>query len=128
MNNNSNFTNKTQSITENGYISLIFICLYGVELILGTSLNVLTIVVCMRKSLRKTSSFVIATFVAIANLLVLIMVVMPNFIEPLTGLNWESVNLVWCKSSAFFFILSYNWSGWLLVIFFEKDTYFSFSF
>lgn len=110
--NNSNYTNNSRT-NSNDYSTYNYI--YGVEFIIGTILNSFTIIVCMRKTLRKIPSFVIVTWIAIANLVILITTSMPNFVQQLTSSNWNNNNLPWCKVSFFFQIFSYSWSAWLLV-------------
>lgn len=112
---NISLTNYSEIVETIDYMASVFNIFYGAEFIVGTILNALTIIVCMRNSLRKIPSFVIVTSIAIANLLILNLAIMPSFIEPLTGINWGWSNLVWCKFELFFNVFTYNLSGWLLV-------------
>lgn len=113
---NSNFTYNSAQPQANDNQTTIINYLYGVEFIIGTILNTLTlIVVCARKSLRNASSFVFVGFIAAANLIIMFTNAMPKFVQELASSDWNSSNLPWCKVSLFFQIFSFNWSAWLLV-------------
>ena len=88
--------------------------LYGVEFMIGIILNPLTILICCRKSLRKTPSFVITAFIALVNTILLSTTALPSFFGHFLSSSLNS-NLVWCKLSLYFGIVTSNWIAWLLV-------------
>lgn len=114
---NFNLTNSS-SITPNRQAGppsrLVYSILFGVQFVIGAILNAFTIAVCLRKSLRKTPSFIITAFIGLSSIIILAMTALPNFIDQLTPYTFNS-NLIWCKLSFYFQIFSYNWAGWLLV-------------
>lgn len=93
----------------------VFDNIYGVESLLGSVLNVTTIVVCCTKSLRKIPSFIIILFISLSNITILLTTGLPYLVEYYTSVDFTSTNLIWCKLNLFFQIFSYNWSSWLLV-------------
>lgn len=93
---------------------LVYSVFFGIEFLIGVVLNALTIAVCLRKSLRKTPSFIISGFIGLSSIILLAMTALPTFLDQITPYSFKA-NLIWCKLSLFFQIFSYNWAGWLLV-------------
>lgn len=108
----SNFSNASLS-DENPFP--IYNYIKGAEFIVGLILNCLTIFVCvLSQQLRQTPCFIIAIFISVSNIIILSTTSLPDFVDQLTTLSFDS-NLAWCKMSYFFEMFSYNWAAWLLV-------------
>ena len=109
------FYNNTWNANNHGPDSTEFInYLYGAQFMIGIILNPLTILICCRKPLRKTPSFVVTAFIALLNTVLLITTALPSFIGHFLTYSLNS-NLAWCKLSLYFGIVTSNWIAWLLV-------------
>ena len=113
-NNSTNSSNNGNGSGRNDSLSTVTNYLYGVEFMIGIILNPLTILICCRKSLRKTPSFVVTTFIALLNSVLLLTTALPSFIGQFLSSPLNS-NLYWCKLSLYFGIVTSNWDAWLLV-------------
>lgn len=86
-------------------------------LVIGTIGNLCAALVCTRKSLRKTPTFV---FIGLALISDTICLYFWNVDHYLLGYNLtqiEDINLFFCKFATFFQTTSLQWSAWLLVMF-----------
>lgn len=118
INDLNNFSNQTfynaTLLRQSPSNRLVYSVFFGIEFLIGLVLNAFTISVCLRKSLRKTPSFIISGFIGLSSIILLAMTALPTFLDQIILYSFKS-NLIWCKLSLFFQIFSYNWAGWLLV-------------
>ena len=107
--------NRSKNISNpiNSSPSTIISYLFGCEFLIGVILNSITIIVCVKSPLLKKPSFVITSFLALANILLLCLTAFEKFVQFIIPSLVN--NLVWCKTNLFFEVFCYNWCAWLLV-------------
>ena len=107
--NNSNLINGQTMDT------LAFIYLDGVQFFVGFIFNTLVFSICMRKRLRKTSSFWLIALCSLSNTLILTFHSLPRFLNEVISQRLEFQSLEWCKIGTYLEIVFYNTSSWYLV-------------
>lgn len=94
---------------------MVFNYMDGIQFFIGFIFNLLVFVVCMRKKLRKTTTFWFIAFISLSNTLIFAFHSLPLFLNQIYGQHLEFQSLAWCKIATYFEIVSYNTSSWFLV-------------
>lgn len=86
--------------------------------IVGTVNNLLAFYICLRKKLRKITTFVFFSFVFIADTLSLYLWCLNHFLESFYNTKSDQINIWSCRVLTFLQYVSLQWSSWLFVYFY----------
>lgn len=93
-----------------------FIGSYAAFLVVfGTLSNFLTFLVCLRKNLKKTPTFVFLAFCCVTDTIPLFVRNVDNFSNLCLGYRVRATNEFSCKTNLFFHFFPLQTSAWLLV-------------
>ena len=84
-------------------------------LLIGTVGNFCAALVCLRKSLRKTPTFIFIGFALISDIISLYFWNINHFLEAFESYVIEDVSIHLCRFATFFQTTSLQWSAWLLI-------------
>ena len=85
-------------------------------LVIGTIGNVCASLVCLRKSLRETPTFVFIFFELISDTISLYFWNVDHYLLAFHFYQIEDINIHLCRFASFFQVTSLQWSAWLLVL------------
>ena len=85
-------------------------------LLIGTIGNFCAALVCLRKSLRKTPTFVFIGFALFSDTVSLYFWNINHYLEAFESYVIEDISVTMCRLATFFQTTSLQWSAWLLVI------------
>ena len=89
---------------------------YSISLIIiGTIGNFCGILVCLRKSLRKTPTFVFIAFALASDIVTLYFWNVNHYLYAFQNYQIEDLSVVLCRFATLFQTFSLQWSAWLLV-------------
>ena len=84
-------------------------------IVFGTVANLITFIICLKKNLRQTPTFVFLSFLVLSDIVCLYFWNLNHFVSTFYGFIYESFSIGYCK---FFFttqLISFQTSAWLLV-------------
>jgi hypothetical protein len=84
-------------------------------LVIGTAGNTFAALVCLRKSLRETPTFVFICFELVSDTVSLYFWNIDHYLVAFYSYMIEDVNIQLCRLATFFQTTSLQWSAWLLV-------------
>jgi hypothetical protein len=89
---------------------------YSISLIIiGTIGNFCGILVCLRKSLRKTPTFVFIAFALASDIVTLYFWNVDHYLYGFHNYQIEDLSVELCRFATLFQTFSFQWSAWLLV-------------
>ena len=88
--------------------------------ILGTFGNIITVVICLRKRLRKTNTFIFFAFAAICDTIGLYEWNLRQFITYFFKVDWDLISLFYCRIDTLLQNVCFEASAWILVFFLFK--------
>jgi hypothetical protein len=92
------------------------IAIYSIIIIvIGTAGNTFAALVCLRKSLRETPTFVFICFELVSDSVSLYFWNIDHYVVPFNSYQIEDVSIHLCRLATFFQTTSLQWSAWLLV-------------
>jgi hypothetical protein len=84
-------------------------------IIIGTIGNFCGFLVCLRKSLRKTPTFVFTAFALVGDIITLYFWNVDHYLYAFHGYQIEELSVELCRFATFFQTFSFQWSAWQLV-------------
>lgn len=97
-------------------------------IILGTFGNIITVVICLRKRLRKINTFIFYAFAAIYDTIGLYEWNLRQFVTFFFKVDWDLFSLFYCRIDTLLQYVCFEASAWILVFFlfkFFRKFYFS---
>ena len=86
-----------------------------VLVVLGTLLNVIICVVCLRKKLRDVNTFKFFAIISISDTIALYEWNLKHFMITFYNVDFNYTSLAWCRVNIFLQYLSLQFSAWILV-------------